>query len=139
MVDVFNKIFVFIFDTILEFKPKERFIIIICIPHLNPNFKKYNNLLFSASLGTGASQNDAANNGGYNDTSSLDMVQLGQYGEFVSSEAVALPSDVEGKTLRDVKVMPDGWTVLTCDGSLSAHFEHTIAITPDGPQIMTIV
>ena len=38
----------------------------------------------------------------------------------------------------DVKVMPDGWTVLTCDGSLSAHFEHTIVITPDGPQIMTI-
>ena len=37
----------------------------------------------------------------------------------------------------DVKVMPDGWTVLTKDGSLSAHFEHTIGITPDGPQIMT--
>ena len=36
-----------------------------------------------------------------------------------------------------VKVMPDGWTVLTKDGSLSAHFEHTIVITPDGPQIMT--
>ena len=39
----------------------------------------------------------------------------------------------------EVKVMPDGWTVLTRDGSLSAHFEHTIAITPDGPQIMTVV
>ena len=37
----------------------------------------------------------------------------------------------------DVKVMPDGWTVLTKDGSLSAHFEHTIVITTDGPQIMT--
>lgn len=37
----------------------------------------------------------------------------------------------------DVKVMPDGWTVLTKDGSLSAHFEHTVAITTDGPQIMT--
>ncbi len=37
----------------------------------------------------------------------------------------------------DVKIMPDGWTVLTKDGSLSAHFEHTIVITPDGPQIMT--
>ncbi len=37
-----------------------------------------------------------------------------------------------------VKVLPDGWTVLTQDGSLSAHFEHTIVITPDGPQIMTI-
>ena len=38
---------------------------------------------------------------------------------------------------HDVKVMPDGWTVLTKDGSLSAHFEHTVAITSDGPQIMT--
>ena len=39
--------------------------------------------------------------------------------------------------LSDVKVMPDGWTVLTKDGSLSAHFEYTIVITPDGPQILT--
>lgn len=37
-----------------------------------------------------------------------------------------------------VKIQPDGWTVLTADGSLSAHFEHTIAITADGPKIMTI-
>ena len=38
-----------------------------------------------------------------------------------------------------VRVLPDGWTVLTQDGSLSAHFEHTIAITADGPQIMTVL
>ncbi|MBO4734134.1 MAG: type I methionyl aminopeptidase [Clostridia bacterium] len=37
-----------------------------------------------------------------------------------------------------VRVLPDGWTVLTKDGSLSAHFEHTVAITPDGPVIMTV-
>lgn len=37
----------------------------------------------------------------------------------------------------EVKVMPDGWTVLTKDGSLSAHFEHTVAITNEGPIIMT--
>ena len=37
----------------------------------------------------------------------------------------------------DVKVLKDGWTVKTVSGSLSAHFEHTIAITPDGPVIMT--
>ncbi len=36
-----------------------------------------------------------------------------------------------------VKVMPDGWTVKTRDGKLSAHFEHTIAITAEGPIIMT--
>ena len=38
----------------------------------------------------------------------------------------------------DVKIMPDGWTVLTKDGSLSAHFEHTVVITADGPKIMTL-
>lgn len=37
-----------------------------------------------------------------------------------------------------VKVMPDGWTVLTADGALSAHFEHTIVITAEGPQILTM-
>ena len=38
---------------------------------------------------------------------------------------------------RDTKVDPDGWTVRTDDGGLSAHWEHTVAITPDGPQIFT--
>lgn len=38
-----------------------------------------------------------------------------------------------------VKVMPDGWTVLTADGALSAHFEHSVVITADGPQILTLV
>jgi len=36
-----------------------------------------------------------------------------------------------------VKVKPDGWTVVTQDGSLSAHFEHTIAVTEDGPVILS--
>jgi methionyl aminopeptidase len=33
--------------------------------------------------------------------------------------------------------MEDGWTVVTADGSLSAHFEHTLAITEDGPWVLT--
>jgi methionyl aminopeptidase len=37
----------------------------------------------------------------------------------------------------DVHVMEDGWTIRTADGSLSAHFEHTVAITADGPRILT--
>lgn len=37
-----------------------------------------------------------------------------------------------------VRTLADGWTVLTQDGKLSAHFEHTVAITPDGPVILTI-
>jgi len=36
------------------------------------------------------------------------------------------------------RVLDDGWGVVTKDGSLSAHFEHTIAITEDGPQILTV-
>ena len=37
----------------------------------------------------------------------------------------------------DVKVLEDGWTAITTDGSISAHFEHTVAITRDGPVILT--
>ncbi len=37
----------------------------------------------------------------------------------------------------EVKILSDGWTAVTKDGSLSAHFEHTIAITSDGPLILT--
>lgn len=37
----------------------------------------------------------------------------------------------------EVKVLQDGWTAVTKDGSLSAHFEHTVAITEDGPVILT--
>lgn len=36
-----------------------------------------------------------------------------------------------------IKFLADGWTAVTVDGSLSAHFEHTVAITPGGPQILT--
>lgn len=36
-----------------------------------------------------------------------------------------------------VKVLDDGWTTVTADGSLSAHFEHTVAITNNGPDILT--
>jgi methionyl aminopeptidase len=38
-----------------------------------------------------------------------------------------------------VYVAPDGWTVLTKDGSLSAQFEHTVAMTRNGPEILTMV
>ncbi len=39
---------------------------------------------------------------------------------------------------HQVRVLDDEWTVVTVDGSLSAHFEHTIAITGDGPMILTL-
>lgn len=57
------------------------------------------------------------------------------------------PKLVEGMTIAiepmimdggfETKVLDDGWTVSTADGSLSAHFEHTVAITSDGPEILT--
>ena len=37
----------------------------------------------------------------------------------------------------DVKTLGDGWTVKTCDGGLAAHFEHTIAVTANGPEVLT--
>lgn len=37
------------------------------------------------------------------------------------------------------KVLSDGWTVVTVDGQPSAHFEHTIAITDEGPEVLTLV
>ncbi|MDR2862072.1 MAG: type I methionyl aminopeptidase [Syntrophobacterales bacterium] len=43
---------------------------------------------------------------------------------------------VNGGTYK-VKLLDDGWTVLTEDGSLSAHFEHTVAITRSGPDILS--
>lgn len=37
----------------------------------------------------------------------------------------------------EVRVLEDGWTAVTCDGGLSAHFEHTVAVTEEGPEILT--
>ena len=38
---------------------------------------------------------------------------------------------------HEVRVTDDGWTVATADGSLAAHWEHTVAVTADGPRILT--
>jgi methionyl aminopeptidase len=50
---------------------------------------------------------------------------------------LALEPMVNVGTFR-TKVKPDGWTVVTEDGSLSAHFEHTVAITNGAPEILTL-
>ena len=39
---------------------------------------------------------------------------------------------------HETRVLDDGWTVVTADGELSVHFEHTVAITPDGPEVLTL-
>ncbi len=38
----------------------------------------------------------------------------------------------------EVETLDDGWTVVTADGKLAAHFEHTVALTEDGPRILTL-
>ncbi len=38
----------------------------------------------------------------------------------------------------EVELLDDGWTAVTADGSLSAHFEHTVAVTENGPEILTL-
>lgn len=50
---------------------------------------------------------------------------------------IAIEPMVNAGTFR-VYTMPDGWTVRTADGRLSAHFEHTVAILPDGPEVLTL-
>lgn len=69
--------------------------------------------------------------------------QIANYGEPGRGPRLA-----EGMTLAiepmvnmgkpSVKVLADGWTAVTRDGSLSAHFEHTVAVTKNGPLIMTL-
>ncbi|MGN0485847.1 MAG: type I methionyl aminopeptidase [Acutalibacteraceae bacterium] len=49
---------------------------------------------------------------------------------------IAIEPMINQGTAR-IKQLPDGWTVKTADGKLSAHFEHTVAITKDGPVILT--
>jgi methionyl aminopeptidase len=39
--------------------------------------------------------------------------------------------------IAETRVLKDGWTVVTADGKLSAHFEHTVLVTPKGPEILT--
>jgi methionyl aminopeptidase len=39
---------------------------------------------------------------------------------------------------RTTRLLPDGWTVVTADGSRSAHFVHTVAITENGPEVLTL-
>ena len=45
------------------------------------------------------------------------------------------PMVVVGK--REVRMLEDGWTIVTKDGQPAAHFEHTVAVTEDGAEILT--
>jgi methionyl aminopeptidase len=57
--------------------------------------------------------------------------------ELKSGMVLAIEPMVNAGTYK-VRVLSDGWTVVTEDGQLSAHFEHTVAITDDGPVILSL-
>ena len=61
----------------------------------------------------------------------------GRGARLVSGMTIAIEPRVNQKH-HSVKTLSDGWTVVTADGGLAAHFEHTIAILPTGPEILTI-
>ncbi|MEG2924831.1 MAG: M24 family metallopeptidase, partial [Oscillospiraceae bacterium] len=54
----------------------------------------------------------------------------------VNGMTIAIEPMVNEKS-HVVKTLSDGWTTKTADGGLSAHFEHSVVITPDGPVILT--
>ena len=56
---------------------------------------------------------------------------------FVPGMTVALEPMVQVGTW-DTITLNDGWTVVSLDGSLSAHFEHTVAVTENGAEILTV-
>ena len=70
---------------------------------------------------------------------SPDVPNFGKAGRgprLVAGMTIAIePMVNQGKSA--VETLSDGWTVKTCDGSLAAHFEHSIAITSNGPVILT--
>jgi methionyl aminopeptidase len=66
----------------------------------------------------------------------LNYVQNGKGPKIKPGLVIAIEPMINLGTEK-VKVLEDGWTVITADGKPSAHFEHTIAVTPDGPVILT--
>ena len=64
------------------------------------------------------------------------VVRRGRSPRLVTGMAIAIePMVTLGRPQTDV--LPDEWTVVTSDGSLAAHFEHTVALTADGPWVTT--
>lgn len=68
----------------------------------------------------------------------LNYLQSGKGPKLKAGLVIAIEPMINLGTEK-VRVLEDGWTVVTLDGRPSAHFEHTIAITPEGPEILTRV
>lgn len=70
-----------------------------------------------------------------------DVPNFGKAGrgpKLVSGMTLAIEPMVNIGTYK-VKTLKDNWTVVTSDGSLSAHYENTVVILPDGPEILTLI
>lgn len=61
------------------------------------------------------------------------------YGPLLRSGMVLAIEPMISAASADIRTLDDGWTVVTADGALSAHFEHTVAVTDEGPRILTQV
>jgi methionyl aminopeptidase len=68
----------------------------------------------------------------------LNYVQSGKGPKLKPGLVIAIEPMINLGTEK-VRILEDGWTVVTLDGRPSAHFEHTIAVTPEGPEILTRV
>jgi methionyl aminopeptidase len=68
----------------------------------------------------------------------LNYVQNGKGPKIKPGFVIAIEPMINLGTEK-VKVLDDGWTVITADGKPSAHFEHTVAVTANGPEILTKV
>jgi methionyl aminopeptidase len=61
-----------------------------------------------------------------------------EHGDFRLTEGLTLAIEpMINVGTKNVKVLQDKWTAVTADGKLSAHFEHTVALTRDGPRVLT--
>jgi methionyl aminopeptidase len=69
----------------------------------------------------------------------LNYVQNGGKGPRIKQGLVLAIEPMINLGTERVRVLDDGWTVITLDGKPSAHFEHTIAVTANGPEILTRV
>ena len=61
----------------------------------------------------------------------------GKGAELAPGVVLAIEPMLIGGGHDDVMELDDGWTVVTADGSFAAHTEHTVLVTPDGPEILT--
>lgn len=75
----------------------------------------------------------------HEDPQVLNYIEAGQPNLMLRPGMVIAIEPMVNMGVKDTKVLPDGWTVVTADGSYAAHFEHTVAITEGDADILTLV